>query len=84
MRHSYLLALLLLLAGCWTVSVKTPCGEISRSGMASDLAAAEFELRVTADCAHVLRIRNASDAQTEAVRAIVEGAVQGAAKGLKP
>lgn len=81
--HYYILTLLLL-TGCAQVTWKTPCGEITRTALGSDLSAARTHIVIGADCSHSVTVDGAASLQSEAIKSAVQGAVEGAVKGMKP
>lgn len=76
--------LLMVLDGCSSVTYKGPCGEISRTGLGSDLSAGRVSIEVGEHCEKRIVVDGVSEMQSGAIKAAAEGAAEGAARGLKP
>ena len=72
------------MSACSTITWTGQCGSISRTGFATDVHAQTVSIEIGPDCSHRIVLGGASSDQSEALKAVAEGAVKGAMKGAAP
>jgi len=72
------------LTGCTAVTYEGRFGRIERFGFGSDVTVGTLRVESDPKGAMVIEITNGSLLQSEALGAVVEGAVKGAIKGVAP
>lgn len=70
--------------GCSSIQWTGQCGTITRTGFATDIHLQSVTVEIDADCAHRISFGAADSNQSEALKAVAEGAVKGAIKGAAP
>lgn len=79
-----ILLLMLIISGCTSIHIQKGDWVFDKNSFGSDLSIGKFSVTQKSSNNFIVQIEGLTDPQTEALKAVTEGAVKGAIAGIKP